>query len=64
MSFSVLYRLRLNRTDPWIALNGTPIARSTWDGSKDPEVQADPEEAPIPSLLKRSRIDSPSTLSS
>ena len=49
-SSSVLYRLRLNRTEPWIAVNGICIARSTCEGSNEPDVQAEPEEAQIPWL--------------
>jgi len=31
--------------EPWAAVNGTPMARRTWEGSSDPEVQAEPDEA-------------------
>ena len=34
-----------------IAVNGTCIARRTWDGSSEPEVQADPLEAQMPCSL-------------
>ncbi len=36
------------------------MASSTWDGSRDPEVQAEPLEAQIPLLSSRIRSDSPS----
>ena len=39
------------------------MARSTWLGCSDPDVQADPEEAQIPNSLSRSRMASPSTYS-
>ncbi len=48
ISSSVLNRARLNLTDPWTRVKGTPIARRTWDGSREPEVQADPDDAAIP----------------
>ena len=44
-SASVLYGLNEKRIDPWAAVKGTPMARRTWEGSSDPEVQAEPEEA-------------------
>jgi len=40
-----------------------PIARITCDGSSDPEVQADPLDAAMPSLFNMRRIDSPSMYS-
>ena len=40
-----------------------PIARITWDGSSEPEVQAEPLDAAMPSLLSSSRIASPSMYS-
>ena len=56
ISSSVLYTLKLNRTEPWAMVKGTPMARSTWEGWSDPEVQADPEEAQIPySFIKAMR---------
>jgi hypothetical protein len=36
------------------------MARMTWLGSSEPEVQAEPDEAAMPNLLSRSRIASPS----
>ena len=38
-------------------VKGTPMARSTWDGWSDPEVQAEPEEAQMPNSSIISRID-------
>ena len=38
----------MNLIDPWAAVKGTPMARSTWLGSRLPEVQALPEEAQMP----------------
>ena len=60
-SASVLNRPREKRTDPCAKLNGTPMARSTCDGSNVPEVHADPDEAQIPAWSSMSRIASPST---
>ena len=37
------------------------MARSTWDGSNDPEVHAEPLDAQIPLPSSRIRSDSPST---
>jgi len=31
--------------EPWAIVKGTPIARNTWEGCREPEVQADPDEA-------------------
>ena len=44
MSSSVLYLLRENLIEPWIAVKGTPIALNTWDGSREPDVHAEPED--------------------
>ncbi len=49
--------------EPWADLKGTFIAMSTWEGSRDPDVQADPEEAQIPSRSIIKSMDSPSTAS-
>src|SRR3989339_1717546 len=62
-SASVLYTLRLKRIEPCAAVKGTPMARITCEGSSDPEVQADPEEAQIPKRSRWSKIASPSTYS-
>jgi len=61
ISSSVLYTLRLNLIDPCAMVKGTPIARKTWEGWSDPEVQADPDEAQMPNSSIMSRIPSPST---
>ena len=45
---------------PWAQVKGTPMERSTWEGSREPEVQAEPEEAAIPKADIFKRIDSPS----
>ena len=39
------------------------IARITWEGSREPDVQADPLEAAMPILFSSSRIASPSMYS-
>lgn len=57
----VLYRLKLNLTEPCTAVKGTPIALSTCDGSKEPDVQAEPDEAQIPFSFRSNKIASPST---
>ena len=36
------------------------MARNTWDGWRDPDVQADPEEAQMPYSSRSSRMPSPS----
>ncbi len=59
----MLYLLKLNRIEPWAAVKGTPIARNTWLGSSEPEVQAEPLLAQMPYLSSISRIASPSIYS-
>ncbi len=49
--------------EPWADLKGTFIAISTWEGSREPDVQADPEDAQIPSRSSIRSMDSPSTAS-
>ncbi len=63
ISSSVLYTDRLKRMEPCAAVNGTPMARSTWLGSSEPEVQAEPDEAQMFSWFMCSRMASPSTYS-
>lgn len=40
--------LKLNLIEPCAIVYGTPMARSTWDGWSEPDVQAEPEDAHIP----------------
>lgn len=47
--------LSVRRREPWATSCGRPIARSTWLGSSEPEVQAEPEEAHMPFASSRSR---------
>ena len=63
ISSGVLYLDRLKRIDPWAAVKGTPMARSTCEGSREPEVQAEPDEAQIPYSFIMSRMASPSMYS-
>ena len=42
-------------------VKGTPMALSTWEGCREPEVQAEPEEAQMPNSLSNRRMASPST---
>lgn len=41
-------------------LMGQSMAKSTWDGSRDPEVHAEPEEPQIPAMSNMIKRDSPS----
>ena len=47
-SCSVFSSHRDRRREPWATSWGRPMASSTWLGSRDPEVQAEPEEAQMP----------------
>ena len=60
ISASVVWSESENRIDPCANWNGTPIARSTCDGSNDPDVHAEPDEAQTPKSFKYIKIDSPS----
>ena len=51
---------RERRSDPCAISWGRPMARSTWLGSSEPEVHAEPEEAQIPFISSSRRSDSPS----
>ena len=47
--------------EPWAVPWSSPVASKTWEGSKEPEVQAEPLEAAMPSISRSSKMDSPST---
>ena len=47
-SSSVLSAPRLKRNEPWAISWGSPSASSTWLGSNEPEVHAEPEDAATP----------------
>ena len=44
MSSFVVSSDNVTRREPWASSCGKPIAKSTWDGSNDPDVQALPLE--------------------
>ena len=51
------------RREPWAISWGRPMASSTWLGSREPEVQAEPEEAQMPlasSIISRLSPSTPS----
>ena len=48
----VLSRDNEKRMAPRSAVCGTSIARSTWDGSIEPEAQAEPSEAAMPARFR------------
>jgi len=50
-------RPKEKRTNDPAKAEGTPMARRTWDGDKDPTEQADPLEAQIPSRSKAARSE-------
>ena len=52
MSSIVLSRDSENRMAPRSAVIGIFIARSTWEGSIEPEAQAEPREAAMPALFR------------
>ena len=60
ISSSVVWSESEKRIDPCANWNGTPIARNTCDGSNEPDVQAEPDEAQTPKSLRYIKIDSPS----
>src|SRR3990172_5015299 len=55
-SYMVLYRLKLSLTEPCTAVKGTPIALSTCEGSKEPEVHAEPDEAQMPFSFRSNKM--------
>jgi len=59
-SSSVVYRLRLNRVELCAIVYGTPMARMTCEGSSDPVVHAEPDDAAMPFSSSISRMASPS----
>ena len=60
MSSSVFSCDRLKRRLPWAISWGSPIDNSTCDGSKDALVQAEPDEAQMPSTSSHNNKLSPS----
>ena len=60
-SASVLNSSSDRRSAPREKDKGSPVADSTWLGSCDPDVQAEPEDAQIPSASSIKRSASPST---
>src|SRR6266581_9590206 len=61
ISASVVKRDSEKRIDPWAQVNGTPMARRTWEGSSEPEVQALPDEAQMPNSDSIFFINDPAT---
>ena len=57
-SSSVFSMPRLNLSEPFDRERGTFIAASTWDGSMEPVVQAEPLEAQMPSRSSSSNAAS------
>src|SRR5690606_12920109 len=57
----VVYLPTVTRKAPSVSSLGKPTARSTWAGSSEPEVQAEPAEAAMPAKSRLSSSDSPST---
>ena len=60
MSCLLVERPKENLIEPCAISESMPIALRTWEGSKDPDVQAEPVETAIPSKSNIKRIDSPS----
>jgi hypothetical protein len=52
--------LRLNLMEPCAMVYGISMARRTWEGCREPDVHAEPEEAQIPNSSIIRRIPSPS----
>lgn len=62
----VIFRYITSQTDPYRAMGdlvGRPMARSTWEGSKEAEEQAEPLETQMPLASSFSKMDSPSMAS-
>ena len=56
----VFSSLRERRREPWAISWGRPMASSTWLGSSEPLVQAEPEEPAMPFASSSISRDSPS----
>src|SRR3990170_6521782 len=63
ISSRVLSLPTVRRRLPRASSSGTPIAVSTWEGSREPEVQAEPLDADTPCRSSAMRIASPSMCS-
>jgi hypothetical protein len=64
-SSNVFSRPKDSRTKAFDSPSGTPIALMTWEGSKDPDEQADPADPQIPSrskAAKRVKLSDPLTV--
>ncbi len=61
MCWRVVKRPRVNRNEPNAHSWESPNAKRTWDGSKLPEVHADPEDAAMPCKSSCNSNASPST---
>ena len=49
-----------NLSDPWAVWCSRPMASSTWDGSRDPDAQAEPVDTHMPFMFMDMSIPSPS----
>ena len=59
-SSRVVSRPSVRRSDPWAISWGRPMAKSTWLGSSEPEVQALPEDTQMPRAASCNSMPSPS----
>jgi len=61
ISVSLVERPNVNRTPPAARSGGSPIALRTWEGSIEPDEQAEPLEAAIPARSRLISAAAPST---
>ena len=60
ISSIVLFSFKLILKEPWAISAGSPIARRTWEGFNELDVQAEPLDAHIPKESNNNNKDSPS----